>query len=62
MRTQVNEAQAIYKRTEQQQDMGRIAVAVITKEDYAAFHEGAGQDIEKIAQAAGVEMLKTARI
>lgn len=41
---------------------GKVAVVVMTRADHAAMHEGAKKDIEKIAQAAGVEMPKTARI
>ena len=41
---------------------GKVAVVIMTREDHAALHEGAKKDIEKIAQAAGVEMPKTARI
>lgn len=63
MRTQTSEVQAIYNNARrQQQDGKRIAVVVMTKADHAAMHERARMDIEKIAQAAGVEMLKTARV
>lgn len=41
---------------------GRIAVIVMTSEDHAAMHERARSDLNKIAQAEGAEMLKTARI
>ena len=43
-------------------DTGKRTVVVITKKEHAAMHEKAKLDIEKIAQAAGVEMTKTARI
>ncbi len=42
--------------------MGKPFFVVIARSDQAAIHERAKLDIEKIAQAAGVEMLKTARI
>ncbi|MBD5504113.1 MAG: hypothetical protein HDR09_20190 [Lachnospiraceae bacterium] len=61
MKTQ-NEAHAVYNCAGRQQGMKRLAVLIMTKEDHAAMHEQARIDIDKIAQAAGVEMLKTARI
>ncbi|MCM1217251.1 MAG: hypothetical protein NC548_22350 [Lachnospiraceae bacterium] len=65
MRTQTNEVQAIYNnaiRAQRIAGMGKPFFVVITDTDRAALHERARLDIEKIAQAAGVEMLKTARI
>ncbi|MCM1088947.1 MAG: hypothetical protein NC419_12385 [Muribaculaceae bacterium] len=60
MRMEVNGIQVACNSTLRQQD--KNAVVVMEKEDYAAMHDGARLDIEKIAQAAGVEMRKTARI
>lgn len=65
MRTPTNEVQAIYNHAIQRQraqGVGKPFFVVITKAEHAAMHEKAKLDIEKIAQAAGVEMLKTARI
>ncbi len=65
MRTPTNEVQAIYNhaiQTQRAQGVGKPFLVVITKAEHAAMHERAKLDIEKIAQAAGVEMLKTARI
>ncbi len=65
MRTPTNEVQAIYNHAIQMQrtqGVGKPFLVVITKAEHAAMHERAKLDIEKIAQAAGVEMLKTARI
>lgn len=60
MRTHLNEAIGIYGR---QQSAGRqIAVVVMMQKEHAAMHEQVRKDIEKIAQAAGVEMTKTACI
>lgn len=62
MRTQTKEVQAIFNNAIQTQGAGKPFLVVVTEADYAAMHERAKLDIEKIAQAAGVEMLKTARI
>lgn len=63
MRTQINEVQAIYNNAIRMPRMtGKPFFVVTTKTDHTALHERARLDIEKIAQAAGVEMLKTARI
>lgn len=62
MMAKVNEVQAVYGGMRGQQAAGKIAVTVIAEEGCAAMYEGARTDIEKIALAAGVEMLKTARV
>lgn len=61
MKTQ-SETRAANNCAGRQQGMKRLAVVVMTKEDHAAMHERARIDIDKIAQAAGVETLKTAHI
>ncbi len=65
MKTPTNEVQAIYNHAIQMQrtqGVGKPFLVVITEAEHAAMHERAKLDIEKIAQAAGAEMLKTARI
>lgn len=61
MKTQ-NEAYAVNNHAGRQQGMGRLAVVVMTKKDHVSMCGRAQSDIDKIAQAAGVEMLKTASI
>ena len=61
-RTQTNEVQAIYNTVIRAQGVGKPFIVVMTEADHAAMHERARLDVEKIAQAAGVEMLKTASI
>ncbi len=65
MRTQTNAAQKIYDnaiRAQRTQGVGQPFLVVITEAGRAAMYEGTKKDMEKIAQAAGVEMPKTARI
>lgn len=62
MKTPQNEVQVIYNNVIRQQYMGKSIYIVMTKADHAAIHKKVQHDIDKVAQAAGVEMLKTARI
>lgn len=65
MRTRTNIVQAIYNnaiRAQQIQSMGRPFLVVMTKTDHDTLHKSARLDIEKIAQAAGVEMTKSVSI
>lgn len=62
MTGQLKEVFGIYANDRRQQGGGKPFIVVMTEADRAAMHETAKLDIEKIAQAAGVEMLKTARI
>lgn len=56
------EAQAAYNNAIEKQSIGTRFFVVMTEEEHAAMREKVKMDIEKIAQAAGVEMPKTARI
>lgn len=40
----------------------RVSIVIMTRAEHTAMHESAKRDVEKIAQAAGVEMPKTVRI
>lgn len=62
MTGQLKEVFGIYANDRWQQGVGKPFIVVMTETDRAAMREAAKLDIEKIAQAAGVEMLKTARI
>lgn len=62
MTGQLKEVFGIYANDRRQQGGGKPFIVVMTEADHAAMHETAKLDIERIAQAAGVEMLKTARI
>ena len=62
MTGQLKEVFGIYANDRRQQGGGKPFIVVMTEADRAAMHETAKLDIERIAQAAGVEMLKTARI
>lgn len=62
MTGELKEVFGIYANDRRQQGGGKPFIIVMTEADRAAMHETAKLDIERIAQAAGVEMLKTARI
>lgn len=62
MTGQLKEVFGIYANDRRQQGWGKPFIVVMAEADRAAMHETAKMDIERIAQAAGVEMLKTARI
>lgn len=62
MTGKLKEVFGIYENDRRQQGAGKPFIVVVTEADRAAIHEKAKLDIERIAQAAGVEMLKTARI
>ena len=62
MKTQTNEVQAIYNNAIRVRGVGKPFFVVITEAAPAAMRERAKLDIENIAQAAGVETLKTAHI
>jgi len=62
MRAPTNEGRAVYNNAVRAQSVGRPFFIVITEADRAAMHERARLDIERIAQAAGVKMRRTAHI
>lgn len=62
MTGQLKEVFGIYTNDRRQQGEGKHFIVVMTEADNAAMHEAAKRDIEKIAQAAGVEMRKTASV
>lgn len=61
MRTPTNEDNHAIQ-TQRKQGVGEPFFTVITKAEHAAIHEREKMDIERNTQAAGAEMLKTARI
>lgn len=61
MTGQLKEVFDIYANDRRQQGGGKPFIVVVT-EGRAVMHETEKLDIERIAQAAGVEMLKTARV
>lgn len=63
MREKINDVQVIYNNAiKRQQYKGKPIFIVMTGTEHAAIYERAKTDIEKIAQAAGVKVLKTAHI